>query len=215
MRTYAGEMLAWYLGGMDADVYFCPERQGTYFGSFFMKDIKAMNNPNYTIDSNMTADMGDAFLATLDATQKAKVTGLVTSQKADLLAIVAKRSEISTKLRNFLQRKGRSTRRPWSVLPSSTASWTARSPTTTRPPSPCVGTTLSTSQKTTLTALRKNGHGGGRRHRRLRQPVRQRLPVLGAAQCAADGHEHRLHVRRVRDDGEQLQHRLGLLFVLV
>ena len=58
MRTYAGEMLAWYLGNIDADVYFCPERQGTYFGSFFMKDIKAMNNPSYTIDSNMTADMG-------------------------------------------------------------------------------------------------------------------------------------------------------------
>jgi len=32
MRTYAGEMLAWYLGTIDADVYFCPERQGTYFG---------------------------------------------------------------------------------------------------------------------------------------------------------------------------------------
>ena len=43
MRTYAGEMLAWYLGSEEADVYFCPERQGTYFGSFFMKDIKAMN----------------------------------------------------------------------------------------------------------------------------------------------------------------------------
>ena len=27
MRTYAGEMLAWYLGSIDADVYFCPERQ--------------------------------------------------------------------------------------------------------------------------------------------------------------------------------------------
>ncbi|MEI6152792.1 MAG: carboxypeptidase-like regulatory domain-containing protein, partial [Deltaproteobacteria bacterium] len=46
MRTYAGEMLAWYLGNIDADVYFCPEREGTYFGSFFMKDIKAMNNPS-------------------------------------------------------------------------------------------------------------------------------------------------------------------------
>ncbi|MEI6154993.1 MAG: hypothetical protein WCQ90_13005, partial [Deltaproteobacteria bacterium] len=69
MRTYAGEMLAWYLGNIAADVYFCPERQGTYFGSFFMKDIKAMNNPSYTIDSNMTADMGDAFLSALNTTQ--------------------------------------------------------------------------------------------------------------------------------------------------
>ncbi|MDD5224739.1 MAG: YbhB/YbcL family Raf kinase inhibitor-like protein [bacterium] len=103
MRTYAGEMLAWYLGSIDADVYFCPERQGTYFGSFFMKDIKAMHNPSYTIDSNMTANMGDSFLTTLDSTtQRPKVTGLITTQKTDLTNIVAKRTEISNVLRNFL-----------------------------------------------------------------------------------------------------------------
>jgi phosphatidylethanolamine-binding protein (PEBP) family uncharacterized protein len=106
MRTYAGEMLAWYLGSAAADVYFCPERQGTYFGSFFMKDIKAMNNPGYTIDSNMTADMGDAFLATLNAPQQARVTGLVAEQKADLTAIVAKRGEIAGMLRNLLAAGG-------------------------------------------------------------------------------------------------------------
>jgi phosphatidylethanolamine-binding protein (PEBP) family uncharacterized protein len=106
MRTYAGEMLAWFLGNIDADVYFCPERQGTYFGSFFMKDIKAMNNPSYTISSNMTAEMGDAFLAALDTTQKAQITGLVTAQKADLLSIVAKRKQISTELRKLLSSEG-------------------------------------------------------------------------------------------------------------
>jgi phosphatidylethanolamine-binding protein (PEBP) family uncharacterized protein len=103
MRTYAGEMLAWYLGNVDADVYFCPERQGTYFGSFFMKDIKAMNNPSYTIDSNMTADMGNAFLSTLSSNQKSQITNLVTVQKSDLLEIVNKRSEISKILRSLLQ----------------------------------------------------------------------------------------------------------------
>jgi phosphatidylethanolamine-binding protein (PEBP) family uncharacterized protein len=103
MRTYAGEMLAWYLGSEDADVYFCPERQGTYFGSFFMKDIKAMNNPSYTIDSNMTANMGNSFLAMLDTAQQVQITGLVTTQKPDLLAIVAKRDEIAKTLRQFLQ----------------------------------------------------------------------------------------------------------------
>ena len=25
---------SWYAGSVTADVYFCPERQGTYFGSF-------------------------------------------------------------------------------------------------------------------------------------------------------------------------------------
>ncbi len=106
MRTYAGEMLAWYLGNLDADVYFCPERQGTYFGSFFMKDIKAMHNPSYTISSNMTADMGNAFLAELDPAQREKITGLVAQQKPDLMAIVAKRGEIARALRNFLNPGG-------------------------------------------------------------------------------------------------------------
>jgi PKD repeat protein len=106
LRTYAGEMLAWYVGSTEADVYFCPERQGTYFGSFFMKDVKAMHNPSYTIDSNMTADMGDAFLAALDATQRARITGLVDVQRADLLALVAKRDQISVALRNLLATGG-------------------------------------------------------------------------------------------------------------
>jgi phosphatidylethanolamine-binding protein (PEBP) family uncharacterized protein len=155
MRTYAGEMLAWYLGNIDADVYFCPERQGTYFGSFFMKDIKAMNNPGYTISSNMTAEMGDAFLAALDTTQKAKVTGLVTEQKSDLLAIVAKRNEIATKLRNSLSSGGTidkatvvSLARQYGELDGD-ISWLYA----TRFAS--VGTSLTNSQKSTLTALRK------------------------------------------------------------
>jgi phosphatidylethanolamine-binding protein (PEBP) family uncharacterized protein len=155
MRTYAGEMLAWYLGNIDADVYFCPERQGTYFGSFFMKDIKAMNNPSYTIDSNMTAEMGDAFLASLNTVQKAQVTGLVTEQKADLISIVAKRDEISSTLRNFLRSGGTvdkatviSLARRYGELDGDISYLYA-----TRFSS--VGTSLTSSQKTTLTALRK------------------------------------------------------------
>ena len=155
MRTYAGEMLAWYLGNIDADVYFCPERQGTYFGSFFMKDIKAMNNSSYTISSNMTADMGDAFLATLDNTQKARITGLVTTQKADLLSIVAKRNEISAKLRNLLSSGGTVDKatiinlaRQYGELDGDISYLYATAFSS-------VGTSLTTSQKSTLTALRK------------------------------------------------------------
>ena len=155
MRTYAGEMLAWYLGTIDADVYFCPERQGTYFGSFFIKDIKAMNNPSYTIDSNMTANMGDAFLATLDTTQKAQFTGLVAEQKTDLLAIVAKRDEISTRLRNLLSTGGTVDKttvvnlaRQYGELDGDISYLYATRFST-------VGTSLTSSQKSTLTALRK------------------------------------------------------------
>lgn len=155
LRTYAGEMLAWYVGNSDADVYFCPERQGTYFGSFFMKDIKAMHNPNYTISSNMTAEMGETFLATLDATQRAKVTGLVSAQKADLMALVARREDISDALRELLVAGGTvsdaevlTLARQYGELDGaiSYAYATAFSE---------VAATLTTAQKATLLALRK------------------------------------------------------------
>ena len=155
MRTYAGEMLAWYLGNVASDVYFCSERQGTYFGSFFLKDIKAMNNPSYTIDSNMTANMGDAFLAALTATQKAQVTGLVVEQKTDLTSLMAKRNEISTMLRNSLKSGGTVDKatvinlaRQYGELDGD-ISWLYATRFT------AVGTSLTGSQKTTLTALRK------------------------------------------------------------
>ena len=154
MRTYAGEMLAWYLGNIDADVYFCPERQGTYFGSFFMKDIKAMNNPSYTIDSNMTADMGNAFLAALTTPQKVLVTSLVDTQRADLLALVAKREEISALLRNFLTGGTVSATavvnlsRQYGELDGEISYYYATN-------FSAIWTTLSDSQKSTLTALRK------------------------------------------------------------
>ena len=48
VMTYASEMFSWYAGAVDADVYFCPERHATYFGSFYMKDIPAMGNANPT-----------------------------------------------------------------------------------------------------------------------------------------------------------------------
>jgi phosphatidylethanolamine-binding protein (PEBP) family uncharacterized protein len=50
----------------------------------------------------MTAEMGDAFLAALDTTQRTKIKGLVAQQKADLLALVAKREQISVALRGLL-----------------------------------------------------------------------------------------------------------------
>jgi hypothetical protein len=35
---------------VETEMYFCSERQGTYFGSFFLKDGPVMGNPDYTID---------------------------------------------------------------------------------------------------------------------------------------------------------------------
>lgn len=102
VMTYAGDLFSWYAGSVEADVYFCPERQGTYFGSFYLKDAPAMGNPNYTIDSNLTAESGAAFLAALNAEQAQTVTNLVDVQRDDLYAIVDTREDVATELRRFI-----------------------------------------------------------------------------------------------------------------
>ena len=102
VMTYAGDMFSWYAGSIEADVYFCPERQGTYFGSFYMKDAPAVGNPGYSIGTNITADMGNAFIAALTPTQAQYITSLVELQRADLLKIVDTRRAVSTQLRKFI-----------------------------------------------------------------------------------------------------------------
>ena len=102
VMTYASEMYSWYSGSVEADTYFCPERQGTYFGSFYLKDWPAMGNPDYTIDEQLTAQAGEIFLQSLDSGQAQAVTGLVDIQRDDLYEIVATREAISTLLRQFM-----------------------------------------------------------------------------------------------------------------
>ncbi len=103
VSTYATQLFSWYLGSVEGDTYFCPERHGTYFGSFYMKDIPPLTATEaVTIDTNLTADMGQAFLDALNNSQVALVTDLVTIQRTDLNHIVAKRQEISEKLRLFM-----------------------------------------------------------------------------------------------------------------
>ncbi len=102
MRTYASEMFAWYAGDVTSDVYFCPERQATYFGSFYMKDRPAMGNPDYSISTTLTGDSGEDFLNALTDSQREKITSLVDLQRADLNGIVAKRTAIATELRTAL-----------------------------------------------------------------------------------------------------------------
>jgi hypothetical protein len=102
VMTYASEMYAWYAGSTDADVYFCPERQGTYFGSFYLKDWPAMGNPNYTINEQLTASAGQDFLNMLTQDQSNLITGIVSLQKQSLLSIVSTRKNVSAELRKFL-----------------------------------------------------------------------------------------------------------------
>ncbi|MEI8165634.1 MAG: hypothetical protein WCG26_04625 [Chloroflexales bacterium] len=102
VMTYAGDLFSWYAGSVEADVYFCPERQGTYFGSFYMKDAPAVGNPGYSIGTTITADMGNAFIAALTPDQAQQITGLVETQRPALTDIVAVRTKIATELRKFI-----------------------------------------------------------------------------------------------------------------
>lgn len=102
VMTYAADMFSWYAGSVNADVYFCPERHGTYFGSFYLKDIPAMSNPSYAIPTNMTGDMGEAMLHILTPDQAQLITGLVDIQKPSLQAIVETRQKVSIELRKFM-----------------------------------------------------------------------------------------------------------------
>lgn len=102
VMTYAGDLFSWYAGNLDTDVYFCPERQGTYFGSFYLKDAPAMGNPNYTISNTLTGDMGNAFLNILNPGQRSLITNLVDTQESDLLKIADRRRDVAAELRQFI-----------------------------------------------------------------------------------------------------------------
>jgi hypothetical protein len=111
VMTYAGDMFSWYAGSVDADVYFCPERQGTYYGSFYIKDAPAIGHEGYGINEQLTATAGaalsDSTKGYVTAVQAAVMTSLVDRQRNNLYAspvsnIVQVRTEIATLLRSLL-----------------------------------------------------------------------------------------------------------------
>jgi Spy/CpxP family protein refolding chaperone len=101
--THASEFFSWYAGSVEADTYFCPERHGTYFGGFYMKDMPAMGKRDYDISTSVTGDSGKAFLDALTAEQRAAVTGIVPRQSKALSEMIEVRRAISTELRRFLK----------------------------------------------------------------------------------------------------------------
>jgi hypothetical protein len=103
VMTYASEMFSWYAGSVEADTYFCPERHGTYFGGFYMKDMPAMGKRDYSISTSLTGDSGESLLATLTAGQRKLITDLVDIQRSDLNEIVKVRRAISAELRRFMK----------------------------------------------------------------------------------------------------------------
>jgi Spy/CpxP family protein refolding chaperone len=102
VMTYASEMFSWYAGSAEADTYFCPERHGMYFGSFYMKDAPAMGQRNYSISTRLTGDSGELFLEALNETQRERITSIPGWQRPTMEEIVRVRREIAIELRRFM-----------------------------------------------------------------------------------------------------------------
>ena len=102
VMTYASEFFSWYKGGINADIYFCPERHGTYFGGFFLKDYPAMNNPNYFIPLDQTGDCGKAFINVLNTEQQALINSIIPEQKALLTELAQVRESICKEMRKAM-----------------------------------------------------------------------------------------------------------------
>lgn len=106
MMTYAADMFSWYKGSVEADTYFCPERHGTYFGGFYMKDAPAMGHRNYTLSTRLTGDSGEQFLDLLTPVQREHITQIVDRGRNDLMSIVKTRRALSIQLRRCLTESG-------------------------------------------------------------------------------------------------------------
>jgi hypothetical protein len=102
LMTYASEMFAWTAGSIEADIYFCPERHGMYFGGFGMKTAPAMGKKDYAISTSLTGDSGAAFLEALTPSQRERITQLPGLQKPLLAEIVTLRRQTATSLRGFI-----------------------------------------------------------------------------------------------------------------
>lgn len=102
VMTYASELFSWYKGSLTADVYFCPERHGTYFGGFYMKDYPAMNNPDYFISTAITGDSGKGFLEVLSTEQRSLIESIIPAQQAMLQEIIQIRTDVATELRKAM-----------------------------------------------------------------------------------------------------------------
>jgi hypothetical protein len=110
VMTYASDLFSWYAGSVEADVYFCPERHGTYFGSFYIKDAPAVGHEGYSIDEQLTATAGaalsDSTAGYVTGGQASLISSLVETQRNNLYAgstnIVQARTQIATLLRGLL-----------------------------------------------------------------------------------------------------------------
>lgn len=111
VMTYASDLYSWFAGSIVSDVYFCPERHGTYYGSFYIKDAPAMGRPGYTIDESLTGTVGNALCNSKEGyisnAGAKKMNDLVETQRKNLYKnptsnIVLARTKISEALRRLI-----------------------------------------------------------------------------------------------------------------
>ncbi len=101
--TYVSEFFSWTAGNLEADTYFCPERHGTYFGGFYMKDMPAMGKRDFDISTSRTGDSGQAFVEdVLTESQRAQITGILDQQRNAIMETIEVRRAIATELRKYL-----------------------------------------------------------------------------------------------------------------
>ncbi len=110
VMTYAGDIFSWYEGSLYADIYFCPERHGTYYGGFYIKDAPAVGVPGYIIDETITNTAGSALidpsLGYATQAQAAPIANLVNVQRNILYAadtnVVSTRAQVAALLRTLM-----------------------------------------------------------------------------------------------------------------
>jgi len=100
--TLGSEFFSWVAGAVEADTYFCPERHGTYFGGFYLKDMPAMGQRDFSISTSLTGDTGEAFLQALTPDQRSGLAAVLDQQRPALQGIVQTRREMASLLRGFL-----------------------------------------------------------------------------------------------------------------
>ncbi|MCP4377507.1 MAG: Spy/CpxP family protein refolding chaperone [bacterium] len=104
--TYASEFFSWVKGSVKADVYFCPERHGTYFGGFYMKDMPIMGKRDQDISTSLTGESGEAFIEKiLTSRQSREINAIPAWQKKYLAEMVTTRRAIATELRKLITGK--------------------------------------------------------------------------------------------------------------
>ena len=101
--TYASEFFSWTAGNIEADTYFCPERHGTYFGGFYMKDMPAMGKRDFDISTSVTGDSGRTFVEDICTPEQAKhLLEIPDLQRKALMETIDVRRAFSTELRKLL-----------------------------------------------------------------------------------------------------------------